>query len=86
MHKPTRRPAEEALMSIAAHDDAFDDPYALPPPIAVSPGTGLAALKPPEPALLGPIAPGSIALIRGPRGAGKSWLALAIAHCDRQRR
>jgi hypothetical protein len=41
---------------------------------------GLVALRPFDPALLGPVAPGSIALLRGPRGVGKSWLALAMAH------
>jgi hypothetical protein len=58
--------------------DAFD-PVELEPlaPLAAS---SLAALGPPEPALLGPIVPGSIALVRGPRGVGKSWLALGIAH------
>lgn len=50
------------------------------PPLATSAAVSLAALPPPNPALLGPIAPGAVALIRGPRGAGKSWLALAMAH------
>jgi hypothetical protein len=45
----------------------------------MAPATAIAALAPPEPALLGPIAPGTITLIRGPRGLGKSWLALAMA-------
>jgi hypothetical protein len=50
------------------------------PPLPIVPATSLAALAPPQPALLGPLAPGTITLIRGPRGAGKSWLALAMAH------
>ncbi len=57
----------------------LDDPYAPLPPLAMSPAASVAALAPPDPPLLGPIAPGTITLIRGPRGAGKSWLALAMA-------
>ena len=55
------------------------DPLAPLPPLRRAPAAKLAALKPPEPPLLGPLVPGSIALIRGPRGVGKSWLALAVA-------
>jgi transposase-like protein len=62
-------------MNIRAGDE-FDD---LPPAAALA-ASSLVALEPPEPALLGPIAPGSIALLRGPRGVGKSWLALAMSH------
>jgi hypothetical protein len=58
--------------------DPFD--FAELPPLAPPAAASLAALQPPDPALLGPIAPGTVALIRGPRGAGKSWLALAMAH------
>jgi hypothetical protein len=36
-------------------------------------------VKPPAP-LLGPLARGCVALLTGPRGVGKSWLALALAH------
>ncbi len=68
-----------------AHDfphvrcNALDDPYAPLPPLPMAPATTVTALAPPEPALLGPLAPGTITLIRGPRGVGKSWLALALA-------
>jgi hypothetical protein len=57
----------------------LDDPYAPLPPLPTSPATYVAALAPPAPPLLGPIAPGTITVIRGPRGVGKSWLALAMA-------
>jgi hypothetical protein len=60
-------------------DDGFDDAYASLPPVRPAAAAALSALRPPEAALLGPIAPGAIALIRGPRGVGKSWLALAMA-------
>ena len=56
------------------------DPYAPLLPISVATATSLAALAPPDQALVGPVAPGTIALIRGPRGVGKSWLALGMAH------
>jgi hypothetical protein len=56
------------------------DPDAPLPPLRTATATALAALDPPEPTLLGPVAPGAITLVRGPRGAGKSWLALAMAH------
>jgi hypothetical protein len=59
--------------------DALDDPYAPLPPLPMAPAASVAALAPPDPAFLGPIAPGTITVIRGPRGAGKSWLALAMA-------
>ena len=62
-------------MDIRAEDD-FDDL----PPIAALAVPSLVALEPPDPALLGPVMPGSIALLRGPRGVGKSWLALAMSH------
>jgi transposase-like protein len=65
-------------MNVRADD--FSDPYAPLPPLPSAPATSLATLRPPEPALLGPLAPGAITLIRGPRGVGKSWLALAMAH------
>lgn len=48
-------------------------------PVAAAAVEDMAALDPAGPALLGPLAPGSIALIRGPRGVGKSWLGLAMA-------
>lgn len=57
--------------------EAFD-PAA--PPLAPSIASSLAALSPPAPEILGPLAPGAITLIRGPRAVGKSWLALAMAH------
>jgi transposase-like protein len=60
-------------------DEAIDDPYAAVPPIFSAIASSLLASQPPEAALLGPVAPGAIALIRGPRGVGKSWLALAMA-------
>ncbi len=60
--------------------DAPGDPFAPLSPLPLAPATSLAALASPEPALLGPLAPGTVTLIRGPRGAGKSWLALAMAH------
>lgn len=58
--------------------EAFD-PAALPP-LAPATAGSLSALSPPAPAIIGPLAPGSITLIRGPRAVGKSWLALAMAH------
>ncbi len=60
-------------------DGIFDDPYASLPPLPTATAARMMALAPPEPALLGPLAPGTITLIRGPRAAGKSWLALALA-------
>jgi putative DNA primase/helicase len=48
-------------------------------PLLLAAATSLVALAPPAAALLGPLAPGSITLVRGPRGVGKSWLALAMA-------
>jgi hypothetical protein len=60
-------------------DDGFDDAYAPLPPVRPAAAAALSALRPPEAALLGPIVSGAIALIRGPRGVGKSWLALAMA-------
>lgn len=60
-------------------DSISDDPYASLPPLPAASAARMAALAPPDPALLGPLAPGTITLIRGPRGAGKSWLALALA-------
>jgi transposase-like protein len=62
------------------HADVLADPFAPLPPLRVATATSLAALAPPEPVLLGPLAPGTITLIRGARGAGKSWLALAMGH------
>src|SRR5688572_27610934 len=59
--------------------DSIDDPYEPLPPLPVFPAASLATLAPPDPPLLGPIAPGTITVIRGPRGVGKSWLALAMA-------
>lgn len=67
------------MVSCSNRNDALADPFSTLPPVAVAADTSLAALRPPEPALLGPIAPGSVTLIRGPRGTGKSWLALAMA-------
>src|SRR5688572_29610010 len=61
-------------------DDAPGGPRRPLQPLPVASATSLASLAPPEPALLGPLAPGTITLIRGLRGAGKSWLALAMAH------
>jgi putative DNA primase/helicase len=55
------------------------DPLAPLLPVRMAPAADLAALPPPKQALLGPLVPGSIAVIRGPRGVGKSWLALAVA-------
>jgi hypothetical protein len=60
--------------------DPFDDLDEPLPPIAGATAASLVSLQPTEPALLGPIAPGLVALLRGPRGVGKSWLALAMAH------
>ena len=55
------------------------DPLAPLLPVRMMPAADLAALPPLKQALLGPLVPGSIAVIRGPRGVGKSWLALAVA-------
>jgi transposase-like protein len=60
-------------------DESFE-PLPRLPPLAAAPAASLTALRPPDPALLGPLAPGSITLIRGARGGGKSWLALGMAH------
>jgi hypothetical protein len=53
----------------------------LPPlvPLAAASATSLIALQASAPALLGPVVPGSLTLIRGSRGMGKSWLALGMA-------
>ena len=64
---------------VAAGGADVDDPYAPLPPLPMLPAPDLATLAPPDPPLLGPIAPGTITVIRGPRGVGKSWLALAMA-------
>src|SRR6185369_6944008 len=68
--------AEEAAMETDREDF---DPLAPLLPVRMAPAADLAALPPPKQALLGPLVPGSIAVIRGPRGVGKSWLALAVA-------
>lgn len=60
-------------------EDVCDDLYDPLPPIAAPRAASLVSLALPGEPLLGPIAPGAIALIRGPRGVGKSWLALAMA-------
>lgn len=66
-------------MPRVARDSAIPDPYAPPAPLRSTMATALAALDPPAPALLGPVAPGTITLVRGQRGVGKSWLVLAMA-------
>jgi hypothetical protein len=67
-------PADDPSLS-----DRFPDAHAPPRPALKAPAPSIAALALPDPALIGPLAPGTLTLIRGPRGVGKSWLALAMA-------
>jgi hypothetical protein len=61
-----------------ARGGASADPFGPIPTLSFLSATEFAAASPLPPPLLGPLFPGTITLIRGPRGAGKSWLALAM--------